>query len=101
MNGIPTPRDNDVVDILVRHQEVRKRANSAETEACNVQQLFPFFFFWTSLSVDFSQEFYCWVSEEAIKDAEYGKYPLKAVKVEEKCGVTTEKAVAKAFNATR
>lgn len=51
--------------------------------------------------MDFSQEFYCWVSEEAIKDAEYGKYPLKAVKVEEKCGVTTEKAVAKAFNATR
>lgn len=25
VNGIPSPRDGDVVDILVRHQEVRKR----------------------------------------------------------------------------
>lgn len=34
-NGIPSPRDDDVVHILVRHQEVRKK----ETTKRNAEEL--------------------------------------------------------------
>lgn len=47
-NGIPPPRDNDVVYILVRHQEVREKANTETREKAEVSRTR---FYFSKLSV--------------------------------------------------